>query len=152
MSKPKGSKSIPRSVMENLAALYATGDYTTAQAAAECKVDCSTVWRWRETMPWFAALWERALAERVSDLEDIGWQRARGRVKEIRDPDGKVIDRKYEVSDVLLMFMLKAANRKKYAERYYPVPNEDSETVEGMLERIARERGLADDDAPSKPN
>jgi hypothetical protein len=69
-------------------------------AAQAANVDRRTVWSWRQNDPAFAARYSEAMEIGITALEDEARQRAK------------------TSSDVLLIFMLKAAKPEVYRERF----------------------------------
>ena len=72
---------------------------SVARAAGDAGVGRSTAYEWREAEPEFASAWDDAVETGTDALEDEAVKRAKNG------------------SDTLLIFMLKARRREKFAER-----------------------------------
>lgn len=96
-----------------LAALADLG--VVGEAAALAGVDRSTVWRWRETDPAFAALFDEAIEAATDRLESVARRRATEGYERPVYYKGEEIGRVTEYSDTLLALLLKA-NRAKFRD------------------------------------
>jgi hypothetical protein len=86
-------------------------------AAAGAGIGRTTAYEWRDAEPEFAAAWDEAVEAGTDALEDEAVRRARDGIDEPVFYQGEKcgVVRKY--SDTLLIFMLKARRREKFAER-----------------------------------
>lgn len=99
-----------------LAALANTGNVRAACQAA--KIGRTTVYKHREVSPAFDVAWQVAIDEAVEVLEAEALRRA---VHGTREPvyyKGKIVGQVLKYSDVLLIFLMKAARPDKYRERF----------------------------------
>jgi hypothetical protein len=121
-----------------LAALRNSGNVRAACQAA--KVSRKTVYQWRERSAEFKAQWDDALDDAIDILEAEAWRRAR------------------QMSDTLLIFLLKAHRRELYGDRvrldvatlvdqyaasYGELTDEDRARAVAESERLLKELGRA---------
>lgn len=89
--------------------------------AYACKivgVGRTTVYRFREEDPDFAAAWDAAIEQALDDMEVEAWRRA---VRGVRKPvfyQGSKVGTIKEYSDTLLIFLLKGGRPEKFRDRY----------------------------------
>ena len=96
-------------------ALCETGMVRKACAAAG--ISRRTAYYWRHSRAEFARAWDEALKVAVANLEDEALRRAVEGVDRPVFYEGEVVGAVREYSDVLLIFLMKAANPNKYRDR-----------------------------------
>ena len=92
----------------------------TAHVGDSCKfakVSPSTVYKWRDENETFKELWAEAVEQGTDRLEDEAILRATVGVDEPIIYQGEITGTKKRVSDILLMFMLKARRPEKFKDR-----------------------------------
>ena len=99
-----------------LAALADTGNVRAACTAAE--IGHSTVYDRRKAVDRFADAWDDAMEQAADMLEAEALRRAAHGVKEPVYYKGKVVGHVLKYSDVLLIFLLKAARPAKFRDHY----------------------------------
>jgi hypothetical protein len=86
-------------------------------AATAAGIGRSTAYEWREAEPEFSKAWDDAVEAGTDALEDEAIRRARDGVDEPIFYQGEKCGLVRKYSDTLLIFMLKARRREKFAER-----------------------------------
>lgn len=137
-----------------ITALANTGIVRAASQAAQ--VGRSTVYDRREASEAFAAAWDDALQEAADMMEAEALRRAVHGWQEPVYYKGKVVGHVLKHSDVLLIFILKAARPEKYRERYEhtgkdggPIEFDARSVLAARLDAIATRGGPAP--GPQKP-
>lgn len=100
-----------------------------------------TVYERRKADPVFAKAWDAAIDEAVDILEEHAWQRATTGTptRPVVKRDGTIIE-VMEVSDTLMMFLLKAHRRDKYGDRLDLADSRGKESsVDAAIESLAKE-------------
>lgn len=97
-SKPPATNATDRAREAFIAIFSETCNVSEGARAAG--VDRSTVYRWREADPRFAAAWDEAEQVAIDSLEKVAWDRAKG-----------------GVSDRMLEILLKAHRPDKFKDR-----------------------------------
>lgn len=126
---------------------YASGEHTLEAACRAVGYSRSSHAYWVGKDAGYADNFCRAKEVRVEALEDEAYRRAFSGSEKPVFFAGKQCGKVREYSDTLLIFLLKAANPAKYRDNFKQPEAAQGRTVEQMLEEIARERGLSDDDA-----
>jgi len=110
-----GDSCTPEKIEAFVDALIDTGMVRKACEAAGIKR--RTAFYWRSTRAEFKRAWDEALSAAASMLEDEALRRAREGVEKPVYQAGALVGTVQEYSDVLTIFLLKAANPNKYRER-----------------------------------
>lgn len=125
-----------------LTALSNTGNVRAACTAA--KVGRSTVYDRREAAEAFAAAWAEAIEQAADMMEAEALRRAVHGVQEPVYYKGKVVGHVLKYSDVMLIFLLKAARPAKFRERFEhtgkdggPIEFDAGAVVGARLDQIA---------------
>lgn len=109
----------PRPAAQRERFIAALRNSANVRAAAQASgISRAQVYRWRETMPTFAADWDEALDDALDVLEAAAWQRAQAGVLEPVYQQGEKVGEVRRYSDTLLIFLLKANRPKKYRDTY----------------------------------
>ncbi len=90
---------------------------SVAAAAKQAKIGRRTAYEWRAADPEFATAWDEAIEVGTDALEDEAVRRARDGVDEPVYYQGEKCGVVRRYSDTLLIFMLKARRRDKFADR-----------------------------------
>ena len=123
----------PEKIEAFVEALCETGQVTKACKAAE--ISRRTAYYWRQTTAEFALAWDNALRVAVSALEDEARRRAQDGVDKPVYQNGEKVGVVREYSDTLMIFLLKAADPKKYRERL-SLTGEDGGPLEVVIKKM----------------
>ncbi len=91
--------------------------FSVSGACQQAVIGRRTVYEWRDEDEEFKAAWEEALKAGNEFLEDEARRRAVEGVDEPRFYEGELCGHVRKYSDTLLIFLLKARDPEKYAER-----------------------------------
>lgn len=122
-----------------------------SKSAKAVGITPKTHWKWRKEDPEYAADIREANFIYKERLEAEADRRAvDGVIEEIFDKEGNVIGQRTKYSDSLLMFRLKALDRKKYGDRT-EVSLKDkvlNERIEKLLEAVGLRREASPSGSP----
>lgn len=118
------------------------------RAAEACGISKVLVWQWQRDDPAFKKAFVRAMEAASDLLEDEMIRRAAEGVLEPVYQGGKLVGSMRRYSDTLLMFALRGAKPKKYAERQ----RHEHDLAPNLLERLTRGRERALGRAPAEVN